>query len=606
MKRLRTEVIAAGILIAVAPAAMAASTPQILTSKANKVPACVTPAHLMAFTQKRNTKLPAKLAGIAAAYKLHGEELHVRWDYAFFQMLVETNYLKFYAPNGGPGDVSPGQNNFAGLGATGHRAPGESFASVDLGVQAHLGHVRLYSGDPLENPVAQRTKLVTDLILPWAQSLKRPVTFTDLTRKWAPSGHSYSDAIEGTAENYRKAYCNGAPIPDETASADAPEAVATEVAAQDETVAAPAKPVAKVKVAALTVPAIKSPVIEVAAEPVTEPAAPVAKEVAAASEPVAPAADDEVVLAGPALKKAAKKVAEPVTVADAESDGAAQLAAEAPAKLAKTTTEAVDTPDAAAAEPVAKPAVKLAAKLAAKAKPVKIVMASADAETVVESTKTAPVKLPVTATITAPATPSTELEASVAKLDGLDTSTDLAADQAPPAVSAETATSDEGDGGATEVTQPKAPATVAAATVKKALVAASSAEAPAVKVKAPVKPAVVAEPANDVGEVTVTTQSSVEDAASNTQLASLTVPANPAPSKNCKVFTASYGGGMSLLIQSPDGERTRFTALTVNEAKSDAQAKAFINVYAKGGQKIASFGTQNEALTKAFQLCPEG
>ena len=61
-----------------------------------------------------------------------------------------------------------------------------------------------------------------------------------------------------------------------------------------------------------------------------------------------------------------------------------------------------------------------------------------------------------------------------------------------------------------------------------------------------------------------------------------------------------------MLFRSPDGDRTKFTALTVNEAKADAQAKAFINVYAKGGQKIAQFGTQNEALTKAFELCPEG
>ena len=568
MKRLRTPFAAACIAIAAAPAALAATTPAIMITKSNRVPACVTPAHLMEMVKKRNPGLLPKLNDIASAYKARGDELHVRWDYAFYQMLVETNYLKFLAPGGKRGDVSPGQNNFAGLGATGHRAPGESFASVDSGVLAHLQHVRLYAGDPVENPVAERTKLVTDLILPWAQSLKRPVTYTDLTHRWAPSGHSYSDAIEGTADFYRKAYCTGAAV-DEAVAEPAAEVVA-------EAAPVAAKPKSKGKVVLIKPPVVEAQAAKVAAvEPVAE--APVA-EVAAAD---APTADDDVTLSGPALKKLAAVTApvkpviaivEPATEPVAAEEAAPVVAAEEPVEPAKT---------------VAKLAV-------VKVKPV-VAAVAADDQTVAPAAtakvKTVATKLPVDATVTAPS-PDADLAAATAKLDGLDTS------------ASETASANEGDGGAVEVTKEQADATVKPATQALAEVADA---APAVKAKVAAKAAAAVEPAADTAsDAVATADSPAEDAAGNTHLASLTAPANPAPSKNCKVFTASYGGGMSMLIQSPDGDRTKFTALTVNEAKADAQAKAFINVYAKGGQKIAQFGTQNEALTKAFELCPEG
>jgi hypothetical protein len=148
MSSMRIGVVAACALLATA-SAEAATTPAILVTKVNRVPTCVTPDHLMAFVEQRNKALPAKFREIAADYRQHGEALHVRWDYAFYQMLDETNFLKFFAPNGRRGDVSTGQNNFAGLGATGNRNPGESFPDVSTGVLAHLQHVRLYSGDPV-------------------------------------------------------------------------------------------------------------------------------------------------------------------------------------------------------------------------------------------------------------------------------------------------------------------------------------------------------------------------------------------------------------------------------------------------------------------------
>jgi hypothetical protein len=189
--------------------AVAAVTPAILTSDNNRVSACVKPERLMQFVKARNEKLDRRFDDIATFYKQHGNAVGVRWDYAFFQMLVETNYLSYKAPNGKWGDVKPDQNNFAGLGAIGKGAPGESFDDVSTGVLAHLHHIRLYSGNPVENPAAERTKLVEGIILPWAQEFGRPVTFTDLTKRWSPTDKGYSDDIETVAKTYRSKFCTG-------------------------------------------------------------------------------------------------------------------------------------------------------------------------------------------------------------------------------------------------------------------------------------------------------------------------------------------------------------------------------------------------------------
>jgi hypothetical protein len=51
---------------------------------------------------------------------------------------------------------------------------------------------------------------------------------------------------------------------------------------------------------------------------------------------------------------------------------------------------------------------------------------------------------------------------------------------------------------------------------------------------------------------------------------------------------------------------THFTVLEVNEGSEKKEADAYIAVYAKGGQAIAEFPNQDQALDKAFDLCPEG
>src|SRR3972149_7015419 len=76
-------------------------------------------ARLMTFLRSRNARLSPRYKDLARLYKQHGQAWRVRWDYAFFQMAIETNFLTYRAPSGRMGDVDPQQNNFAGIGTTG-------------------------------------------------------------------------------------------------------------------------------------------------------------------------------------------------------------------------------------------------------------------------------------------------------------------------------------------------------------------------------------------------------------------------------------------------------------------------------------------------------
>jgi hypothetical protein len=192
-------------------AAQAASaTTTIRTSSASRVPACIQPVRLMAFLATRNPQVSPKFRDIAVLYKRHGEAWGVRWDYAFFQMVLETNYLMFRRADGTPGDVRPLQNNFAGLGTTGNGVPGDSYPDVSTGVLAQIQHLVVYSGQRIGVPVGIRTRLKQDDILHSSRRIatRRPMSFQDLSGRWA-SDRKYGRSIEAIAERYRSVFCNG-------------------------------------------------------------------------------------------------------------------------------------------------------------------------------------------------------------------------------------------------------------------------------------------------------------------------------------------------------------------------------------------------------------
>lgn len=219
-------------LLLIALPASAASLPPIVADGANAVPACVTPARLMQFVEERNAaQRPARtidprFANIAGLYQRvgacvarpPGECVGVRWDYAFFQMLIETSYLTFRRPDGTPASVVPGDNNFAGVGAAISGRPGEKFKDVQTGVLAHLQHVLMYSATPIPEPVALRTRQVQGDVQSVMRRLRRPVTYSDLARIWTGSGHSsYAATMQNLAERYAARFCT--PQADRTAMA---------------------------------------------------------------------------------------------------------------------------------------------------------------------------------------------------------------------------------------------------------------------------------------------------------------------------------------------------------------------------------------------------
>ena len=188
--------------------AQAARSPEIRLSQRNAVPQCVTPDRLMAFLRQRNGNLDPRFKNIAHYYRQHGEAWRVRWDYAFFQMAIETNFLSYRRPNGKMGDVDPRQNNFAGIGTTGGGVPGDSFPDVSTGVLGQIQHLVVYSGESVGEPVASRTRLKQHHILALSRKLNRPVLFSDLARRWAVDP-KYASSIEWVAGRYREQFCRG-------------------------------------------------------------------------------------------------------------------------------------------------------------------------------------------------------------------------------------------------------------------------------------------------------------------------------------------------------------------------------------------------------------
>ncbi|MGE0626839.1 MAG: hypothetical protein AB7O43_03380 [Hyphomicrobiaceae bacterium] len=162
----------------------------------------------MAYIATRNVAPEPRFLRIAWDYKAAGEAWHVRWDYAFFQMLVETNFLLFRRGDGRFGDVSPRQNNFAGLGTTGGGVPGDSYPDVRTGVLAQIQHLVVYSGEHIQNPVGARTRLKQDDILSGISkvSRRRAVTFGDLAGRWA-ADRRYGRTIERIAQRFNEQFC---------------------------------------------------------------------------------------------------------------------------------------------------------------------------------------------------------------------------------------------------------------------------------------------------------------------------------------------------------------------------------------------------------------
>ena len=220
---------AVAISLYAAPAS-GAVLPVVETGIRNQVPECVTPERLMAFLARRNPGFDRRFSRLAWHYARHGSALGVRWDVAFFQMMVETAGLTFRRGDGRPGDVRPAHNNFAGLGAVGDGRPGEMFATPSDGVRAHLEHVLHYAGRAIRNPVALRTRKVQEwrVLAPWHRQFQgRRITYSDLARRWSPGNVAYLETIIRLAQQFQAGYCGGRPMLARAPLPRAPEIAST-------------------------------------------------------------------------------------------------------------------------------------------------------------------------------------------------------------------------------------------------------------------------------------------------------------------------------------------------------------------------------------------
>ncbi len=390
----------------------------------------------MAFLKAHNPDVSSNFDGLATEYMRHGEELGIRWDYAFFQMILETGYLKY------KGDVKADQNNFAGLGATGRGARGEKFADVTTGARAHIEHLLMYTGEPIENPVAERTKNIQEwnVLTSWRKSIKGPMTFAHLAKKWAPSSRRYGRDIGVIADRFFDGACND-PDP-------APELVAEARKGRTST------------------------------------------QTAGVSEPAkTPDADTSV---GDTLARKANDKAKEEGTPRAGLGGVSLVAADA----AKTVPPAV-----------------------AETGSLKIL--NAGSEKKVETKADAKAEAKVAGKV--PAADADKKDKTQTPAAKRDSKTEVAA------------------------------------------------------------LATTAKPQDNTAKAEA-----------------------PAKAGSCRVWTASYGGTKAVIIKAKAKELTNFTVLDVNDGREEKEAAAYIMAYAKGGKKIAEFKSSNEALNKAFELCPEG
>ncbi|WP_462410884.1 N-acetylmuramoyl-L-alanine amidase [Neobacillus sp. Marseille-QA0830] len=143
-------------------------------------PTLLSPMQMDQFVKQINPSAPE----LGNLYLQIGQYYGIRGDVAFAQAMHETDFFRF------TGAVQPGQNNFAGIGATGGSNPGAIFASSEEGVIAHMQHLYAYTTtNPLPNQyplVDPRFHLVSRGSAP---------TWTGLNGKWAVPGASYGQSV---------------------------------------------------------------------------------------------------------------------------------------------------------------------------------------------------------------------------------------------------------------------------------------------------------------------------------------------------------------------------------------------------------------------------
>jgi hypothetical protein len=100
------------------------------------------PDLLLAFLLNENKNTDRTFAEeLVGLYIAEAKAEGINHDIAFAQMCLETGFLRF------GGLVRREMNNFCGLGSIGPGEPGEQFPTVQIGVRAHIQHLKAYATD---------------------------------------------------------------------------------------------------------------------------------------------------------------------------------------------------------------------------------------------------------------------------------------------------------------------------------------------------------------------------------------------------------------------------------------------------------------------------
>lgn len=153
-------------------------------------PATIPACQMVHFIRQRNPhpKLNAPLEDVVQAYYDEAGREGIRPDVALCQALKETGYFAY------GGDVSPDQNNFCGLGATGNKVAGAHFATPQLGVRAHIQHLLAYAST--ERPKTAIVDPRYELLAEKHPELYGQVdSWTGLNGRWAVPGKHYGQEI---------------------------------------------------------------------------------------------------------------------------------------------------------------------------------------------------------------------------------------------------------------------------------------------------------------------------------------------------------------------------------------------------------------------------
>ena len=142
--------------------------------------------YVLRYKSRDELKLNCTIEELAGYYISEGAAEGIRGDIAFCQAIWETGWFTF------GGSVQPDRNNYCGLGAIDDTAGGEKFATPQIGVRAHIQHLKAYASTATKEDLAfscvdTRFDYAKDKVLQDGIGIAR--TWVDLGGRWAQPGY---------------------------------------------------------------------------------------------------------------------------------------------------------------------------------------------------------------------------------------------------------------------------------------------------------------------------------------------------------------------------------------------------------------------------------